>query len=104
MGDSFELTFDFPIPDADWDKIMDVEFENTKSISFRTKSGKTVEFAKVAKGEWLEKEVHEKGVCEDIEEWQSAKCSVCGRYHTTPYMYYFSDYNFCPNCGAKMRE
>ena len=56
------------------------------------------------KGEWLEKEVHEKGVCEDIEEWQSAKCSVCGRYHTTPYMYYFSDYNFCPNCGADMRE
>lgn len=55
-------------------------------------------------GEWLEREVHEKGVCEDIEEWQSAKCSVCGRYHTTPYTYYFSDYNFCPNCGADMRE
>lgn len=55
-------------------------------------------------GEWMEREV----VCGDdaksIEEWQSAKCSVCGRYHTTPYMYYFSDYNFCPNCGADMRK
>ena len=57
----------------------------------------------MAHGEWLEREVYEKGQLEDIEEWQSAKCSVCGRYHTTPYMYYFSDYNFCPNCGADMR-
>ena len=55
------------------------------------------------KGKWIEREV----ICGNpnvIEDWQSAKCSVCGRYHTTPYMYYFSDYNFCPNCGADMRE
>lgn len=26
-----------------------------------------------------------------------AECSVCEQY-------YFSDYNFCPNCGADMRE
>ena len=38
-----------------------------------------------------------------IEEWQSAKCSACGRYHTTPYMYYFDNYNYCPHCGARMR-
>lgn len=25
-----------------------------------------------------------------------AECSVCEQY-------YFSDYNFCPNCGAKMK-
>lgn len=50
-------------------------------------------------GEWLEKEVNSDKV---IEEWQSAKCSVCDKYHTTPYMYYFDDYKFCPNCGAKM--
>lgn len=104
MGDSFELTLNSPITDEDWDKIMDVEFENTKSITFRTKSGKTVEFAKVVKGKWLEREVHEKGQLEDIEEWQSAKCSVCGRYHTTPYLYYFTDYNHCPRCGAEMED
>ena len=37
-----------------------------------------------------------------IEEWQSAKCSKCGKYHTTPYLYYFTDYAYCPNCGARM--
>jgi len=53
------------------------------------------------KGKWIEKDVFEtKG---QIEEWQSAKCSVCGKYHTTPYMYYFDDYPYCPNCGADMR-
>lgn len=52
-------------------------------------------------GEWLEKEVISDKV---IEEWQSARCSVCDKYHTTPYMYYFSRYNYCPNCGAKMEE
>lgn len=52
-------------------------------------------------GEWKEKEV-----CSNddstIEEWQSARCSECGKYHTTPYMYYFDNFNYCPNCGAKM--
>ena len=53
------------------------------------------------KGKWLEREVSD-SKC--IEEWQSAKCSVCGRYHTTPYMYFFHEDNFCPNCGADMRQ
>ena len=52
------------------------------------------------RGAWEEKEVNDEVA---IEEWQSACCSVCGKYHTTPYMYYFDDFNFCPNCGADMR-
>jgi hypothetical protein len=52
-------------------------------------------------GEWLEKEVISDKA---IDEWQSARCSVCDRYHTTPYMYYFTEYNFCPNCGAKIER
>ena len=52
-------------------------------------------------GRWLEKEVISDKV---IEEWQSARCSVCDRYHTTPYMYYFSHYDYCPHCGAKMER
>ena len=52
------------------------------------------------KGQWLEKKVED---AEGFDEVQVAKCSVCDRFHTTPYMYYFSDYNFCPNCGADMR-
>jgi hypothetical protein len=52
-------------------------------------------------GEWLEKEVISDKV---IEEWQSARCSICDKYHTTPYMYYFSHYDYCPHCGAKMER
>lgn len=50
-------------------------------------------------GEWLECEV---SAVDAFDEWQSARCSVCGKYHTTPYMYYFSNYNYCPSCGAFM--
>lgn len=56
----------------------------------------------VKHGEWEEKETYlNEGDCE-ITEWQSARCSKCGKYHTTPYMYSFDNFNFCPNCGAKM--
>ena len=52
---------------------------------------------------WLEKKVVSpiNGV-PPIEEWQSARCSACGKYHTTPYMYYFDEYAYCPNCGQAM--
>ena len=52
-------------------------------------------------GEWEEREVSSEQI---IDEWQSARCSVCGLYHTTPYMYYFNDFNFCPSCGARMEK
>ena len=51
-------------------------------------------------GEWYEKEVFSQATLHG--EMQSARCSCCGLYHTTPYMYYFKDYEYCPNCGAKM--
>ena len=51
-------------------------------------------------GKWIERGVSTAKV---IDEWQSAMCSVCGKYHTTPYLYYFDDFNYCPNCGADMR-
>lgn len=54
-------------------------------------------------GEWVEKEViHKDEASKVIEEWQSAKCSNCGLYHTTPYLYSFFHYNYCPHCGASM--
>lgn len=54
-------------------------------------------------GKWIEKQV---GNAEDwgIDMLQSARCSACGFYHTTPYMYCFAKYNYCPHCGAKMDE
>ena len=52
-------------------------------------------------GKWVEKEVFENRDF-PIYSWQSARCSVCGKYHTTPYEYYFDNFNYCPNCGSKM--
>ena len=56
------------------------------------------EAPEVKHGRWEEKTVNN---CR-IDEWQSARCSACGRYHTTPYLYYFTDYQYCPCCGAVM--
>ena len=53
-------------------------------------------------GEWVERNVMQDRRDAKIPEWQSAKCSVCGKYHTTPYMYYFTNYDYCPNCGCAM--
>lgn len=64
------------------------------------RSAPTIDAEGVVHGEWVEKEVLEDTV---INEWQSAKCSKCGKYHTTPYMYYFDNFNYCPNCGARMK-
>ena len=49
---------------------------------------------------WQKKRVEETDNI--ITEWQIAQCSNCKRWHTTPYMYYFYEYKYCPFCGAKM--
>ena len=57
----------------------------------------------VKHGYWEGKEViHAEEAKTAIEEWQSCRCSVCGRYDTRLYMYYFDKPNFCSFCGAKM--
>ena len=55
------------------------------------------------RGKWVERRVSYVPDS-DIYEMQSAKCSACGLYHTTPYQYVFKDYKFCPHCGAKMER
>lgn len=61
----------------------------------------TGDYAPRQRGHWTERHVDYASDCA-IDEVQTAKCSVCGLYHTTPYLYYFTDYKFCPHCGAKM--
>ena len=55
------------------------------------------------KGRWEEPAL-ENVKAAGVEEVQSARCSACGLYHTTPYLYHFKYYNFCPHCGADMRK
>ena len=53
-------------------------------------------------GTWLERKTFDDPRGKYITQWQSAKCSVCGKYHTTPYLYHFYWHDYCPSCGAKM--
>lgn len=55
------------------------------------------------KGEWLDRHAYDNADY-TIDEWQTAQCSVCGKYHTTPYMYNFTIYKYCPNCGTEMKR
>ena len=54
-------------------------------------------------GWWEAKEVADND-SKIITQWQSCKCSECGRYDTRPYLYYFNEPNFCSFCGAAMTE
>ena len=63
----------------------------------------TADVRENAKGEWLDMECIEESEANVITEWQQARCSVCGKWHTTPYQYGFFYYSYCPNCGAEMR-
>ena len=55
------------------------------------------------KGTWLEMNIVRMDERNHIDEWQSAKCSHCGLYHTTPFRYSFDYYKFCPHCGKPMK-
>lgn len=50
-------------------------------------------------GKWIEKEIYE---TRQKEEMQVARCSNCKKYLTTPHIYSFNHYNYCPHCGTKM--
>ena len=64
----------------------------------------TADVVERKRGKWSDKEIIEDRKDSKIQEWQQARCSVCNKWHTTPYMYYFDNYNYCPNCGADMRK
>ena len=47
MTDTFEFTLDNPLTEEQWGMITDVDFDRTDRITFHTKHGNEVEFAKV---------------------------------------------------------
>ena len=55
------------------------------------------------RGEWIDCEVVHDRKDAKITDWQQARCSICGKWHTTPYMYSWYHFDYCPNCGEKMR-
>lgn len=46
MSDSFEFTLHSPLTKEDWDKILDVELEKTKCVTFQTPKGIQVRYVK----------------------------------------------------------
>jgi hypothetical protein len=46
MSDSFEFTLHSPLTQEDWNKISDVEHENTMSVTFQTPQGRQVRYIK----------------------------------------------------------
>lgn len=58
------------------------------------------------KGEWIEISWSEPdpNVCCTSYAIQSAKCSICGKCHTTPYLHSLVYFPYCPNCGAEMNR
>lgn len=61
------------------------------------------ELARAEHGRWEEREHFTNDEC-PIDEWQSERCSVCDKYLTTPYRYYFFHHNYCPYCGARIES
>lgn len=90
-----ELTLNSPITEEQWDAITDVDFDNTDRISFHTKHGKEVEFIKHIRGKWIID-----SLCSTYGgTYQVLRCSECNHHEMR-----LMRRNFCPNCGADMRE
>ena len=92
-----------PLTEEEWDMIMDVHFDKTDRIVFRANNGKEVEFLKitpadvkpVVRGKWIKDDYPVKipGAV-----YPTHRCSACGDWN------YNAIDNFCPHCGADMRE
>ena len=66
MSDSFEFTLHSPMTKEDWNKLSDVEFENTPSVTFQTPQGRQVRYIKC---EVLDK------IREEIQKLRNCSCS-----------------------------
>ena len=87
-----------------FNKMDDRVLKGEANFDFHIGKRDAVDIAPLRHGHWEEKKVEYDDKAEIIQEWQSAKCSVCGLYETKPYLYYPVWSNYCPNCGAIMDE
>ena len=86
--DEMTLTLNSPLTEEEWDLIEDVDFDHTNSITFHTKHGKEVVFAKRKTGRWIK--ISPAGIYE---------CSECGQNVMTQDI---DVYRHCHGCGARM--
>ena len=77
------------------------ETVRTECVRATIKHMPTIEERK--KGKWVDRKVIDDRQDAKIQQWQTCKCSICERYDTRPYLYYFSEPRFCSWCGADMR-
>jgi hypothetical protein len=78
----------------------------TDSMSLAIAMAENIPSVERKKGKWVEISWSEPdpNVCCTSYSIQSAKCSICGKYHTTPYLHSLNYFPYCPNCGAEMRD
>ena len=86
MSDTLKFTLKYPLTQEDYNLITDAEFEHSDTIWFVTPKGKSVEFRKVVKGEWIKSK-------DPMSIYIT--CSACGAMT-------IGRYNYCSNCGARM--
>lgn len=98
-----EITFTTrPLSREEIDIITDAEFEHTDKVMFQTPKGKKVTFVKERLGEWLfHKDV---GKLSGIVYSEYHTCSVCGERAIEDGDWEDVLSDFCPNCGARMKE
>lgn len=77
--------------------------DNIDELHYCFNCGAKMEREKPKAAEWEQLQVFD---IEDttIDRMQSTYCPICHRYHTTPYIYSFNHYDYCPNCGTKMKR
>lgn len=76
---------------------LDPEDKTSVSQAFKM-AIKALEAEQRETAEWTEKKIF----TDDRHEYQSARCSACKLYHTTPFTYSFDEFKYCPHCGARM--
>ena len=93
--DEFSIQLNSPLTEEEWDLLEDVDFDHTKEIEFHTKHGKTVKFIKKKTGKWVSADAIFGAIpfC----------CDQCGE-KTTDTVMGKPRWNYCPSCGADMRE
>ena len=64
----------------------------------------TADARPVTHGHWTDVQVILSPDTKKAQGWQEAKCSICNKLQTKPYLNFISLDSYCPHCGAKMDE